>query len=547
MYIIVTRKEEVFMAAIVYQTNKKTGVTYAYESTAYWDKEKQQSRAKRKCIGRVDPETKKIIPTRKKKKPVVEKKTKRGPVPIIYNARNFYGATYLFDRIGDDTGVTEDLRTCFPDGYRQILSIAYYLILEDKNPLSRFPRWSSTHRHPHGDAISSQRSSELFASISEEARQHFFRLQGKRRVEKEYLAYDSTSISSYSKCLRQVRYGKNKDHEHMAQINLSLLFGQQSRLPFYYRKLPGNIPDVKTLRKLLSDMNTLGYEKIKVVLDRGFYSAANINDLYRHHLKFLIAAKISLKFVKTHLDTVRDTMRSWTHYDQTYQLYAYSMPITWDYVQKRPYNADTIKAKRRMYLHLFFCPERALEDEKALNSRLAAWQEELENGKRNPDHEKQYAKYFEIKTTPVRGTKVIANEQALAEAKRNYGYFTLVSNEIKNPVKALEVYRNKDLVEKSFNNLKERLNLRRLAVSSEQSLDGKLFVQFLALIYLSYITRKMQQNRLFKHHTMQEILDEFDVIECFEVPGQRLQVGEITKRQVELYTKFGVDPPASLQ
>ena len=57
----------------------------------------------------------------------------------------------------------------------------------------------------------------------------------------------------------------------------------------------------------------------------------------------------------------------------------------------------------------------------------------------------------------------------------------------------------------------------------------------------------MQQNRLFKHHTMQEVLDEFDVIECFEVPGQRLQVGEITKRQVELYTKFGVDPPASLQ
>jgi hypothetical protein len=52
--------------AIVYQTNKKTGVTYAYESIAYWDKEKQQSRAKRKCIGKVDPESQKIVPTRKK-------------------------------------------------------------------------------------------------------------------------------------------------------------------------------------------------------------------------------------------------------------------------------------------------------------------------------------------------------------------------------------------------------------------------------------------------------------------------------------------------
>ncbi len=114
-----------------------------------------------------------------------------------------------------------------------------------------------------------------------------------------------------------MRYGKNKDHEHLPQINLNLLFGQQSRLPFYYRKLAGNIPDVKTLSKLLADMNTLGYEKIKVVLmDRGFFSAANINGLYKQHLKFLIAGKMSLKIVKTNLDTVRDTMRSWTYYSQ---------------------------------------------------------------------------------------------------------------------------------------------------------------------------------------------------------------------------------------
>ena len=534
------------MAAIVYQTNKKTGIIYAYESISYWDKEKQQSRAKRKCIGRVDPETQKIIPNRKRKEPTIKENSKRGPAPITWTARRFYGATYLFDRIGKDTGVIEDLKSCFPDKYRQILSIAYYLILEDKNNLSRFPRWAALHRHPHGEAISSQRSSELFASITEEARQRFFKLQGKRRAEKEYLAYDSTSVSSYSKCLRQVRFGKNKDHEHLPQINLSLLFGQQSRLPFYYRKLPGNIPDVTNLRKLLVDMNTLGYEKIKVVLDRGFFSAANINDLYRHHMKFLMAAKLSLKLVKTHLDTVRDTIRNWTHYSQDHHLYTYSLPIVWNYVQDRPYKGDTIKEDRRMYLHLYYSPERALEDEQAFNNRLATWQNELENGRRHPDHEKHYAKYFEVKTTPARGTKAIAKEEVLAETKRYYGYFALVSNDIKEAVPALEIYRNKDLVEKAFENLKERLNLRRVAVSSEQSLDGKLFVQFIALIYLSYITKKMQESNLFKDYTMQEVLDEFDIIECFELPGRHLQVGETTKRQMELYTKLGVIPPASL-
>ena len=240
-------------------------------------------------------------------------------------------------------------------------------------------------------------------------------------------------------------------------------------------------------------------------------------------------------------------MRKWTHYNQMYQLYAYALPVKWNYVQKRPYKGDTIKAQRRMYLHLFYSPDRALEDEKAFNSRLLALLEELESGQRHPEHGKQYARYFDIKTTPVRGTKVTAKEEALAEAKCNYGYFALLSNDVKEPISALEIYRNKDVVEKAFENLKERLNMRRLTVSSEQSLDGKLFVQFIALIFLSYITMKMQQSNLFKTHTLQEVLDEFDIIEGFEVPGQRLQVGEITKRQEELYTKLGVTPPSSLQ
>jgi hypothetical protein len=165
------------MAAIVYQTNKKTGITYAYESISHWDKKKKQSRAKRKCIGRVDPETQQIVPTRRKKSPSQTEVTKKGVPPFTRNARKFYGATYLFDRIAEDTGLLEDLETCFPDNWRQILSIVYYLILEDKNPLNRFPRWAAIHRHPFGEIISSQRSSELFASITEDAKQRFFQLQ----------------------------------------------------------------------------------------------------------------------------------------------------------------------------------------------------------------------------------------------------------------------------------------------------------------------------------------------------------------------------------
>jgi len=49
--------------SIVYNTDKRSGITYAYESKSYWDKEKKQSRSKRTLIGRVNQETGEIMKT----------------------------------------------------------------------------------------------------------------------------------------------------------------------------------------------------------------------------------------------------------------------------------------------------------------------------------------------------------------------------------------------------------------------------------------------------------------------------------------------------
>ena len=49
--------------SIVHQKDKRSGITYAYENTSYWDKEKKVSRSKRTLIGRVDKETGEIVAT----------------------------------------------------------------------------------------------------------------------------------------------------------------------------------------------------------------------------------------------------------------------------------------------------------------------------------------------------------------------------------------------------------------------------------------------------------------------------------------------------
>ena len=83
-----------------------------------------------------------------------------------------------------------------------------------------------------------------------------------------------------------------------------------------------------------------------------------------------------------------------------------------------------------------------------------------------------------------------------------------------------------------------------MQVSSELALNGKLFVEFIALIYLSYVKKKMQDARLFEKWTLQGLLDELDTIELFEASEHGRQLGEVTKKQTDIYKALDVIPPS---
>lgn len=531
---------------IVHQKNKKTGITYVYESEAYWDKEKQQSRSRRKCIGKLDPVTGKLVPSKKhlaEKELETFKKRAPGVLPSVESNRLFYGAIYLFDQISNKLGITSDLTDYFPATAKKIMSVAYYLLLEDRNPMSRFSKWAKTHVHPYGQDLSSQRSSELFAALDENSKQEFFRMQGSRRQENEYLVYDTTSLSSYSKLLKQVKWGKNRDDDILAQINLALIYGQQARLPIYYRKLPGNISDVPTVSKLLKDIDFLDLDKVTLIMDRGFFSEANINALYEKRYKFLMGVRTGLLFIQKVLEPVRESMKSRTTYSSEAGVHFYTEMISWRYRETKKRRGEIVNSERRMYLHLYYNPQRAVDDQISFHKLLDQLEAELLSGKRATAHEKLYEKYYVIKSTPKRGIQLKPKQQVMDEAQKNYGYFALISNKEKDPLQALQIYRSKDIIEKAFGNLKERLNMRRTSVSSEENLDGKLFVQFIALMILAYIDKAMRDHSLYKNFTLQGLIDELDIIERYERPGEKPHIGEMTKKQLMIYDTMGVAPP----
>ena len=528
-------------------TQMINGREYVYEYISVWNKKKQRSEQKREYLGRmIDgmfvPNKKQVL--REELTRELEETGKRGPVPALECKRLFIGSTYLFDKIGEQLGIETDLRSCFPGIHKEILSLAYYLALEPFSPMYRFKRWATTHGHPCARDIPSQRSSELLPMLTEAAKMEFFKKQSKRRIETEYLFYDSTSISSYSEQLKQVKYGKNKDGDNLAQINLALLLGQSSGLPAYYRKIAGNITDVMTIENLLKGIDYLDLGKIKIVMDRGFYSASNVNALYKGHHKFVIGAKISLKFIQEQLKPERADFDRRENYDSVTGLFIMSHMIDWLYEETKARSGEVINEKRRIYVHIYYNDQLAADEKMRFNKLLDNLEEELRSGKRKDENAKSYAKYFFVAETPVRGIRITPLQSAIDAARKNFGFFVLLSNGVKDPVEALRIYRTKDMIEKAFNDLKDRLNMRRTSVSSEENMEGKLFLQFIALIYLSYVKQAMDKAGLFKNYTMQEMFDELDVIEVYQQPGGAPYYGEITEKQRKLYSALGVEAPA---
>ena len=116
------------------------------------------------------------------------------------------------------------------------------------------------------------------------------------------------------------------------------------------------------------------------------------------------------------------------------------------------------------------------------------------SGKRVKEHASYYEKFFFIKETPIRGIKEEYNEEAIAEHKCNrIGWFVLATNDIKDKVRALEVYRNKDSVEKCFDDLKNNLDMKRIRMHSAAAMEGRIFLQFISLLITTRLRQVMNE------------------------------------------------------
>lgn len=515
------------MPSRIHHLNKKTGVTYVYESVSRWDKEKQQARSTQVCIGKIDPATGEFVPSRRITQTVPNDKDCTATATIV-------GPSLILDAVSKQLGLPKLLKAAFPEYAPHILTMAYYLVCLG-GPLSQCESWTKTHEHPGIKPLTSQRISEILGTISTGSKQSFVSSWMEKILEDDYLCYDITSISSYSALNEYIRWGHNRDKERLPQLNLAMLFGQKSKLPVYYHRIPGNITDVQTIHNLLATFKKLDIGNLHYVLDKGFYSKKNVDELLERNDHFTLSVPLNNLWVQRAIDQIIDTIQGPESYrmidDEV--LYVHSALYPWG------------EARRRCYLHLYYNAEMRAHAVDRFNRELISYKEELETGNLKAEHKEYYEAFFIVTSTPVRGMKVSYNNEAVNQyIKRYAGFQAIFTTRFKDPVEALQVYRDKDIVEKCFDDLKISLDMKRLRMHSIETVDGRLFVQFISLIFTSAIRREMRKSKLIEKYTVRELLLEMDPLTKIRYSGKYGQIlTEITKPQREILELLGIQSP----
>ena len=177
---------------------------------------------------------------------------------------------------------------------------------------------------------------------------------------------------------------------------------------------------------------------------------------------------------------------------------------------------------------------------------MIGYRDEVLSGKPVEDHEEFYRRYLIVRETPKRGLKVEFNEDEIQRRRKKYsGFFCILTNKIKTAEEALEIYRNKDVVENCFDDLKNHLDMKRLRVHTAPAMDGRLFLQFLALVYVSSIRTAVQADEKLRHMTVREVMEQMETLVRVKYSNRYGEVfTETTPMQRRIMEVFGIELPA---
>jgi hypothetical protein len=498
---------------------------YVYKVLRAYRNAKGQPTNDRRSIGRLDPGSGLLIPNDYYWQVYPAAPVERLPAP---DAVRSVGAVFLVSQVLEGLGVTRILTDTLGSERGQALTQVACYMARHGNVIDGITDWLETSTLTGDATLTPQAVSGLFASITHAEQMAFFRVWAARQAPDAFLAYDVTSFSTYAKGLDDAEWGHNRDGDKLPQINFGCYLDQDTTLPVFYTTYPGSIIDKSHMAHMMAHNQDLGVTGVTFVLDRGFASTANIAYLHKHKLAHVLGVEIRHKSARHAVDEVKDSITAMRH-RLTGGIYAKA-------VKGRFFGPEAT-------LHIYYDPVLAEQRRSDLARTIQAEADTLTQLNQLTKREAARRRnHFIIDLHPDGSFDHAPNLDKIDAAAGHAGFFAILTNTALTSAEILDVYRRKDTIEKSFDELKNHLDMKRLRTHTDQTTAGKMFCAFIALIATCHIQAKtgpvLKQSK--QSISKKGLLAEMDKIKIVEAAHNLRLINPATKLQRDILQATGL-------
>lgn len=458
------------------------GREYAYDVKTIWDKQTKKYKKQTKYLGTVTDKESKTYERRYGLKTVPEK--------LILD----YGDSYILSETAKSSGLEAVFNGVLPKETDTLWALLFFKIQTDFAFMYAEAWYQGNYASIlYGEAnISSQRISEFLKRLgNEKIMRKFFENYLSAAADKECgVIIDSTGLPNEmdSPVSKFGYHGGSTEQE----TRLVMVVDQKTRTPLYFRYVAGNIVDVSTLQNTIAELLKMGVKSTFALLDAGYYSEANIKNLYSGGIDFLTRMPAGRKLFK---QLVADTAETIEKSENLVIYNGRSLFI-------KRVETDLFGSKGFAYV---ICDLKRKLNE--TNNYLIAAREDG-----------------------------LTNNEIDAEL-RFKGKFILISNQSLETTDVMPLYYMRQSAERLFGVSKSMIDCLPLRTHSEATMRGLLMLNFMALVLFTRL-----QKSIGAFCTVEEVLLEARNLKC-KVYHDGFIVSEPNRRFKEICGKLGYTVP----
>lgn len=453
------------------------------------------------------------------------------------------GNYIVIKKIFEESGIKEIIDKIFGNQSELFLDLCAYSLIMENNANQYYEDYAYNHYlFTEKMKIYSDSTISRFLQETKKGKSiEFLNLWNDSRVkdEKIYISYDSTNKNSDAGDINIIEQGHPKIDVGKAIFNFSIAFDNNNNEPLFYEEYPGSIVDVAQLQYMLEKAKVFGYEKVGFILDRGYFSQENIKYMDKCGYDFVIMVKGMQKMVS---EIVKEKKGS---FEELRERSIRKYKVNGITIKKQLYASD----ERERYFHIYYNGIKANAERELLESKIDRMAELLKKSERTKiEFEAPYQKYFDL-IYHKDGTFMCATEdkKRINEEIALCGYFVIITSEKMTADEAIRLYKSRDTTEKLFRGDKSYLGNKSLRVHSNEAIDTKIFIEFVALIIRNRIYKLLKANKLennikTNYMTVPASIRELEKIEMVCIADEVYKMDHaLTSTQKAILKSFDID------